>query len=787
MDELPESPEQLRDSLNSLFSDDSQFDSPDGTLDILSQREMVMSKAVSKNIACGTQGQRRVSAPASSTSKLVAGDSSPPPGSESQQASDTASAAQWIDKVQASEEVRSRRRQACRTMMDHLEAYVPEVCNLEAVDRVHVVNKLEVEVDRLQQNMARVVHSQVRCGFEELDVKRKQLTEMEEKMGRMNKTYLKELSEHRDHDRIRTEGFQKAIEALDRKGTQLYDAFEFMSEELRSTVMIVLEEKLKAIFSHDPSLKEGQNELEVAKFEDSLIRDKLVALELTNTKTREELRQERQRMKKAEASLEKANWELSESEVHMWRLAKEKNSREFEDVNTQTDDVIQDSRDFAERDTQTDNVIRDSRGVAEVDTQTDVVGQGVEKCDQGKDLSGPPSKCKDQDQMFRWKEQEQALASKRQKNGIEVSFGSFGSFDKMALEESHEELLKKAQRETMACRETIQQRDATIERLQMDLPEQSQKSLELSDAEGKAIAAVTEGCSGMPPMTLHAELRAVMDLREEDQKQNALDIENFESLVKQLQHEARLAQEASQATQEEGERVTRSLIPGDMAESFDAEVRTRKILEQQVEEFKAACAMMLSRNATLEAALLALEPGSSSSSDEKSVACRVATANQEWQGNEKKKQLNEKVTVQKAQMQSVVMENTVMHMALSELQTEVQRLSRELRKGLPDSPETTSGDLEAVLARMEKVARQGGGAYVRLHKEAQLRQIAKDQRPEGNTKELKQDHKVIPQFGAECSTVSRHAASASPATSPPPQQHMHQHTISLPPTHQAVN
>merc|ERR1719247_4049793 len=54
--------------------------------------------------------------------------------------------------------------------------------------------------------------------------------------------------------------------------------------------------------------------------------------------------------------------------------------------------------------------------------------------------------------------------------------------------------------------------------------------------------------------------------------------------------------------------------------------------------------------------------------------------------HDKKKELNEKVSVQKAQLESLIMENQVVHLALSELQQEVQRLTKQLRKGFPNLP-----------------------------------------------------------------------------------------------------
>merc|ERR1719506_2461654 len=44
------------------------------------------------------------------------------------------------------------------------------------------------------------------------------------------------------------------------------------------------------------------------------------------------------RLKKTEASLEKANWEISQAEVHVWRVAKAQAAREFTEVECQTEE-----------------------------------------------------------------------------------------------------------------------------------------------------------------------------------------------------------------------------------------------------------------------------------------------------------------------------------------------------------------------------------------------------------------------------------------------------------------
>jgi len=83
------------------------------------------------------------------------------------------------------------------------------------------------------------------------------------------------------------------------------------------------------------------------------------------------------------------------------------------------------------------------------------------------------------------------------------------------------------------------------------------------------------------------------------------------------------------------------------------------------------------------------------------------------------------VTIHKAQLDEVVRDNQVMTLALREMQQEVQELTRQLRKAMPESSAIPK-DLQTIMENMETVVKDGGGGYIRMYKEAKLREVAKN-------------------------------------------------------------
>jgi len=149
-------------------------------------------------------------------------------------------------------------------------------------------------------------------------------------------------------------------------------------------------------------------------------------------------------------------------------------------------------------------------------------------------------------------------------------------------------------------------------------------------------------------------------------------------------------------------------------------------LTDEIDHLKGALSMALSRNAALE--VLLASHGSNVQIAPKPAAHRtLETLKLESRAIEclqsKRGELREKVSIQKEQLAELVKDNTILHLALEEMQQEVRGLTEQLRKVVP-AIEVMDADLEACLNRMDKVVKNGGGAYVRLHKDNKLREIA---------------------------------------------------------------
>lgn len=120
---------------------------------------------------------------------------------------------------------------------------------------------------------------------------------------------------------------------------------------------------------------------------------------------------------------------------------------------------------------------------------------------------------------------------------------------------------------------------------------------------------------------------------------------------------------------------------------------------------------------------------------------------------EQREGLRGRMNTQKAQLQMLVKENQVMQLALDGLQHEIQVLTRQLRRYMPET-EVASEDLEAILNKFDKVARNGGGAYVRLNKEARLREVAAEAREKREAERREAAEQEEPQEGRPSSTNS---------------------------------
>jgi len=234
---------------------------------------------------------------------------------------DIKSRSDWMARLQSAEDVRTRQRDTCRQIVLLFESSVPQA-TLEAYDRIRLMDRIGAEIDGAMTYLAGQAFSVVSRDLDELVSLRKESVDNEDKIAKMNSTYLKEISMNRDRYRTSNNVVKEAVQHADQGGADIefYEPLQFLSKEVRTTALNIVDEKLKAIFAVDPTLKQRTNSMELARFEDAVLHDRLASYEKMNANLRHEVRDARERLKSHELAKEKQDWELLEAKQEIKRL-----------------------------------------------------------------------------------------------------------------------------------------------------------------------------------------------------------------------------------------------------------------------------------------------------------------------------------------------------------------------------------------------------------------------------------------------------------------------------------
>eukprot|EP00929_Paragymnodinium_shiwhaense_P046024 TRINITY_DN23460_c0_g1_i2.p1 TRINITY_DN23460_c0_g1~~TRINITY_DN23460_c0_g1_i2.p1 ORF type:complete len:714 (+),score=185.98 TRINITY_DN23460_c0_g1_i2:250-2391(+) len=257
---------------------------------------------------------------------------------------DGADREEWISRLQASERVHDHKSDSCRQIMMLMEAAVPEMYALEAAERVQLKGRIGSEIEKAQQVVARLSYHYASTDAQQMRQMKEETADCEDKLARMNNVYLKELSSLRDQKRPSMERLIATIKAIegDRGHVEYYEPLQYVSQETRSLILTIVDEKLKAVFAFDPTIKQTANKMELAKFEEGLLKDRASSYERQNAKLREEVSELRSKMKKGDVNAEKLQWELSSTKVELNTLkARIKSSQAtMETQGVQTEPVV---------------------------------------------------------------------------------------------------------------------------------------------------------------------------------------------------------------------------------------------------------------------------------------------------------------------------------------------------------------------------------------------------------------------------------------------------------------
>jgi hypothetical protein len=298
--------------------------------------------------------------------------------------------------------------------------------------------------------------------------------------------------------------------------------------------------------------------------------------------------------------------------------------------------------------------------------------------------------------------------------------------------------LNKLRRDFDKAKQILLQRDKVIKRLEQELKEAKAEQVHRSVSKERPSApkeqeevAETEL---IDDMKLHENLIAAQERAAQEAEKAAQAWQQVELLKQEartLRHEREQAKAEATKAEERRIKIATACTNGTASQELSAELaiaaREKTALIEELDGLKGALSMALSRNAALEVLVTSLksEPAKAPRFLKRRSQESLSAESRELEClHSHRTELVEKVFIQKEQLGELVKENTTLHLALEEMQQEVRSLTDQLRKVVP-AIEVMDADLEACLNRMEKVVKNGGGAYVRLHKDHKLREIAK--------------------------------------------------------------
>jgi len=596
--------------------------------------------------------------------------------------------AEWMARLLSSEDVRSHQRDCLWHVVSIFEDSIPSTAARKALDTARLVEKASSEVDAVMRTMAKHAMDLVRADIEELQTLRAEHAEFQDKLVNLNQTYLKEVSANRNRNRKPIELTEGTKDMLNTQSVvEFYEPLQYVSKEMRSLVLTILDDKIRAIFARDPNVRELCNQLELARVEDAIMRDKLAELTKTNTKLREENNDLNKRLKQAHTKIQRQSWELGETQQKIWRLQQETESRDAW-------------------------------------VQVTLIGDGVVSVEATNDVGVQATPCSSRKGSH--------MHSRCTTGMMEEALAML--VDGTCADNSEDDLSTNQRAEKTAAQGEAQvlqsDRDNPVKQLASVREELAAMRRDAAASQIEAVASA-ERVQAAESDAGNAKKQVVMLKREQSRLQHELDkandsLQGMERRIQSLKQDAEnahvLAAQMERRRMEMVEACSKGLFSQELAADLETETKQRKVLEADVEDLKSALSTALSRNAALE---LALEANGGSSPAKPAPSTRSLESHPNV---EQQKHMREKVEIKRAQLQQVLNENSVLHLALQELQQDLQNMTKQLRTAMPSADDIVSPDLESVMIKMEKAVRQGAGAYLRLHKDAHLRSIALETR-----------------------------------------------------------
>eukprot|EP00929_Paragymnodinium_shiwhaense_P053669 TRINITY_DN26886_c0_g1_i1.p1 TRINITY_DN26886_c0_g1~~TRINITY_DN26886_c0_g1_i1.p1 ORF type:complete len:1031 (-),score=240.72 TRINITY_DN26886_c0_g1_i1:202-3294(-) len=681
-------------------------------------------------------------------------------------------AAEWTTKIQSKTEVQEHRKQTGSTMLSIIEMFIPGLGDIRFAEKLKLRAKLENEVLKVQQTVARQAYGTMSDDLENYRQLKQEWAAVEDKMARMNRTYLQEVQQGREKGRNQPiavkEELDKNIELrekLDRCGVDAvaeasktityYQPLTYFSEEVQKTTLLTVDELVKGLFDKDESLSAQTNVREMDRFQLALLQAKLDAAEKDKKKLLLELTEMQQRSKKLQLAHDKALWDLSR--FHRGDRDLLANGPGINDDTASNSGSIsaRASSKFRKfRATGAGNAAAGCGGTGTTGSATDFCcKKHAEKYKSGGaasiasmslhgsrltiddigDMGEFCSECSDEatrlDEGVRPEHVDICVQVDDQDNE------TFLELEGTVLEhlqhlDTPTGLWKRLEEKNMSRQVSAELEQQLLEKTQMleglqadfeELAAKKKKSKEAAEAEAEDQQYV-EGLR-----TADGRKVTVKELQQEleDARQEVLrathEVTVQYELAKARKQELEVAK--SQVAQAEARSVqilkaaTEGTLEQELGIELNAERDAKRLMHEDVETLQAALSMALSRNRVMQAA--------QGNSVHDQIVRMVAVKKGKQDVNlfdRQTKELRAKLTEKSTQLQEAALENQVLHMAMNELQSELQVLFQKLRSSLPAHVNLEEFDLEALMSRMEKLARQGGGAYMRLYHNSRVKE-----------------------------------------------------------------
>mmetsp|Transcript_137282 Transcript_137282/g.342256 ORF Transcript_137282/g.342256 Transcript_137282/m.342256 type:complete len:888 (+) Transcript_137282:146-2809(+) len=608
--------------------------------------------------------------------------------------SPAALAAQWTARLQSQADIRDAMKSCCKRIATQFVPIAPGLLEISGEDYIRLTDSVFKEVEQLQQMLAKAAYKTISTDWEELQALRELANQVEDKMAHMTRTYLQEVAQTRDAMREQHPGLNVAIREVKRQ-VDYFEPLQYLRPEVRSTCLSILEEKIKAIFTIDSSLQ--ANVTELARFEDSFIKDKLSAYEKMNSKLRDEVRELRANLRKTDSSSERLGWDLAKAHATSRRL-----TDESEQVTAVSEELREQNRVYrvqAQKATEAAAEARAAAAAAEKRAAAMVAAaesslqearakpQQVDasiQADPSQATHLPPyarSLPRTAPEMFEVASDAEATAEAEE---IKTEVG--GSGDSRETEEEEELQALKARLARVTAQASTQVKAKATE-LATVTAEKATLEVKLADLSTRLDAA----CQELEVSAgVQDELRKQLKSKEEELEQQLPGRSGME-------------------------------CPAGLAVQLEEQIRFRECLQKDFDRVSAGLKKEKAKTQSLEELLAGRRATSNTSNPSRAV--HLLEHNEMCKMIDQKARIQEQATVQKAQLDDLLQQNMVLQQSLEEMGKECTRMSDLLQKHLPTHGELPT-ELSSVLTKMEVMAESGALCHLRLNQDARMRGIA---------------------------------------------------------------